>query len=247
MPKFFVEDHQILNEKNLEIQGEDVRHIRDVLRLKKEDEIQVCNLEKGENYLCKILEFREKTVLCEMIQKVESEAEPKNQIVVYQALPKQEKMEWILQKATELGMEALVPVVMSRCIVKLDEKSTHKKVERWQKIVESAAKQSGRDRISNVDMPCAIKELTEKISEFDLFLVAYEKEESHTLKEELKQLKKKQKRIAILIGPEGGITTEEVLMLQENGAKVVTLGKRILRTETVALNMISNILYELEE
>ena len=144
-------------------------------------------------------------------------------------------------------MEALVPVVMSRCIVKLDEKSTHKKVERWQKIVESAAKQSGRDRIPNVDMPCAIKELTEKISEFDVFLVAYEKEESHTLKEELKQLKKKQNRIAILIGPEGGITTEEVLMLQENGAKVVTLGKRILRTETVALNMISNILYELEE
>lgn len=246
MPKFFVENHQVIEEKTIHIFDEDVKHIKNVLRLKIGDIIQVCSFESRKNYLCEITSIQDDKIDCEIKNILESEAEPKNKIDVYQALPKQEKMEWILQKGAELGMEKLIPVVTSRCVVKLDEKDAAKKIARWQKIVESAAKQSGRDMIPKVEKLHTLKMVYEKIKEYDVFLLAYENEQIHTLKQELKELSNKENRIAILIGPEGGLTEEEVLSLKENGAKVITLGKRILRTETASMHMISNILYELE-
>lgn len=246
MPKFFIKQEQMKQDDLLTIGGEDVKHIKDVLRFKKEEIVQVCNTSKRENYECKICQITDQEITCQIVRRIEAEAEPLNEIVVYQALPKQEKMEWILQKATELGMYKMVPIQTKRCIVKFDEKTAYRKVERWQKIIESAAKQSGRDSIPKIELPKTIDKIKEEIEDYDLFLVAYEKEQNQTLKQELKKQKSGQNKIAILIGPEGGLEEEEVEILRKKGAKVITLGKRILRTETVALHMISNILYELE-
>lgn len=245
MPKFFVKSEQIENEV-IHIQGEDVKHIKDVLRLKIGEEIYVGNPEKAENYRCQIVEINPTFVQCNIVEKLASVAEPSIQVTIFQALPKQDKMEWILQKATELGMIGLVPVATKYCVVKLEEKEKRKKQERWQKIVESAAKQSGRDIIPIVAPPVNLVNVIQQVPTFDLFIIAYEKETEHTLKQALQRVENKTAKIGILIGPEGGMAEEEVQSLHEAGATVVTLGKRILRTETVALNILSNILYEFE-
>lgn len=136
---------------------------------------------------------------------------------------------------------------MKRCIVKLDDKTANKKIERWNKIAESAAKQSGRDIIPKVEEVKSISDICSSINNYDILIVAFEGEESNTLKTELKKLTNKENlKIGIVIGPEGGIDIEEVNKLQNAGAKIVTLGKRILRTETAPIAMISNIVYELE-
>ena len=140
-----------------------------------------------------------------------------------------------------------MPVEMVRCVVKLDSKKEGKKIERWQKIAESAAKQSGRDLIPTVEMPIDINNLCEKIKEFDAVILAYEEEKKNTLKNELKKLDgTKDLKIGIIIGPEGGMDKTEVEKLAKAGAKVVTLGKRILRTETASISIMSNIVYEFE-
>ena len=136
---------------------------------------------------------------------------------------------------------------MIRCVVKLDEKDTKKKIERWQKIAEGAAKQSKRDIIPKIENKVKLKDLIDKIKEYDIFIVAYEEEKAKTLKQVLKKLENKNNyKIGILIGPEGGIDSKEIEILKENGAVITTLGKRILRTETAPIAMVSNILYELE-
>ena len=164
-------------------------------------------------------------------------------------------MELIIQKSVELGVYDITPVEMKRCVVKLQEKDKIKKVERWQKISEVAAKQSGRDYIPKVNNCIRLKEILNQRSEYDEIILAYEKEKENTLKQEISQIKQKfnsklkaeELKIGIIIGPEGGIDEEEEKMLRENGIRVITLGNRILRTETVALNMLSIIMYELEE
>ena len=138
---------------------------------------------------------------------------------------------------------------MERCIVKLSGKDEEKKIARWQKISEVAAKQSGRNIIPKIENVKTIKEICQNFEKYDKILVAYEKEEKNILKEELKLLKnqnKKELKIGVLIGPEGGIAKEEIDIFKNHNAKIITLGKRILRTETVALNVLSNIMYELE-
>ena len=156
-------------------------------------------------------------------------------------------MEFVIQKSVELGVYDITPIEMKRCIVKLNEKDKIKKVERWQKISEVAAKQSGRDIIPKINGIINIKKVCELIKDYDIILVAYENETQNSLKEQLKIIKEnKIKKIGIIIGPEGGLEIDDVELLKANGAKVVTLGKRILRTETVALNVLSNIIYELE-
>ena len=135
---------------------------------------------------------------------------------------------------------------MKRCVAKIDEKAKSKKILRWQKISEVAAKQCGRDIIPKINDVVGIKNICNVITEYDIVLLAYENEEENTLKNELLKLKNKNLKIAIIIGPEGGLEKEEVELLKENGAKVITLGKRILRTETVAMVLIGIIMYELE-
>lgn len=253
MPKFFVKNEQI-KENQIEILGEDVNHIVNVLRLQKHDKIVVANLESAVSYKAEILELHKEKVICQIIEKIEETTESNVNVTIFQGLPKADKMEYIIQKTTELGVKKLIPVSMKRCIVKLDEKDKTKKIARWQKIAEVASKQSQRDMIPEIGNIENLKQVCEKIKDFEIFLVAYENEENVTLKRELLELKKRKVKeqieninIAILIGPEGGLEEEEVHNLKELGAKVVSLGKRILRTETAPLAMLSNIMYELEE
>lgn len=244
MRKFFVNSNQVENEK-IYIIGEDVNHIKNVLRLSEGEQLEISD-EKF-LYLCEIQEFEKERILLNIINKNEL-SETNVKITIFQGLPKADKMELIIQKGTELGISKYIPVKLSRCIVKLEGKDEIKKIDRWKKISEMAAKQSGRDLVPDVEHLNSLKEVTEKINSYDLFLVAFEEEKENTLKNELLKLKelKDEYKIAVLVGPEGGLAKEEVEILQKNGAKVITLGNRILRTETVAMYIASTIMYELE-
>lgn len=246
MSKFFVKQNQIENNA-IKVIGEDVNHIANVLRMRKNDEIQLCNQDTGENYLVIITNISKDCVECAIKEKIETTTESNVHITLFQGIPKFEKMELIIQKCTEIGVKNIVPVIMERTVVKLDDKVANKKLERWQKIAEIASKQSMRDCIPNVEKIINIKEIEE--SKFDRVLVAYENEEHNMLKNELNKLKKQEKEynIAIVIGPEGGISEKEIDVLKEKNAVFVSLGKRILRTETAGIVMSGNIIYELEE
>lgn len=250
MPKFFVNSNQIKNEK-ICIIGEDVNHIVNVLRLKIGDEIFVCDKDIGMTYNSKIIEILKENVWCEIKEKLEKTTESTVDVTIFQGLPKADKMEYIIQKSTELGVKTIIPVAMKRCIVKLDKKDETKKIERWQKIAEVASKQSGRDIIPTIESVENINYIKENISQFDLVIIAYEEEKIVTLKDELIKLKdtytKNSKlKVGVVIGPEGGLDKEEVEILKQRGAKVITLGERILRTETASLTILSNIIYEFE-
>lgn len=245
MPKFFIKDNQV-KEDRIVIENEDVNHIKNVLRMKKEDELQVCVIPEGINYKVKI-DFIDKNIVCKIIEKIEETTESNIDITIFQGIPKFEKMELIIQKNTEIGVKKIVPVMMERTVVKLNSKDMSKKIERWNKISEIAAKQSGRDIIPEVSSIIKVNEIPE--DEFDAVFVAYENEKENTLKNELLKLKDKKEKynIAIVIGPEGGISENEITLLEEKKARFVSLGKRILRTETAGIVMASNILYELED
>lgn len=247
MPKFFIKNENILDNKVI-IEGNDYNHIKNVLRKNIEDELNICNSENGINYLCKIKEINEKQIILNIEEEIESTSESNLKITIFQGLPKAEKMELIIQKSTELGVTAIVPTVMKRCVVKIDDKDKSKKIVRWQKIAEVAAKQSGRDKITKIEDFKNIKNICENINDYDAILLAYENERNNSIKDEiqlLKQLDKQEYNIAIIIGPEGGLELEEVQLLQNAGAKVITLGSRILRTETVSLTLSSILMYEL--
>lgn len=252
MSKFFVKTEQI-NNNDIVIIGDDVNHIINVSRMKKTDEIQICNQDTGDNYNAEIVNYSKNEVECKIISKINETTESNVHITLFQGIPKFEKMELIIQKNTEVGIKSIVPVIMERTVVKLDEKIASKKLERWQKIAEIAAKQSMRDIIPQIGNITKLKDID--TTEFDAVLVAYENEEHNMLKTELQKLERKiksnnsseqQYNIAIVIGPEGGISEKELVMLAEKNAKFVSLGKRILRTETAGVVMAGNIIYELE-
>ena len=246
MHKFFVKEDQITNNQIIII-GKDVLHIKDVLRLNVGSKLQICNIINKENFICEICEVLKEKIKCNIIEKINSNQESNIHINIFQGVPKFEKMELIIQKNVELGASEITPVIMKRTVVKLDEKSKIKKIERWQKISETAAKQSKRDIIPKVNDFINIKDIIELANGYDLMLLAYEEEKYNTLKDEIGQLKKDEKlKIGIIIGPEGGLEKEEVDILKRNNIKVVTLGKRILRTETASIAMTSIIMYELE-
>lgn len=252
MPKFFVKENQIKDNK-IYIINEDVNHVKNVLRMKKEDNIRICNEDSGKNYDTKITEIEKDKIICEIINQVDDIIKSNVKITIYQGLPKSDKMEQIIQKNTEIGVVKFVPVIMKRTIIKLEEKDKKKKQERWQKIAEIAAKQSMRDIIPKVDNITNIDNIKNDIKDYDLTLVAYENEKNIKLKDVLIELKRQKEntkieeyKIAIIIGPEGGISEGEIKKLEENGSKIISLGNRILRTETAGIVMSSQIIYELE-
>ena len=247
MRKFFVDNENIKDDKII-ITGQDVNHIKNVLRLSAQEKILICDKSSAKNYVSKIEKIENYLVECSVVEEVQVASEGNVELHIFQGLPKADKMELIIQKGTELGISSFIPVKLSRCIVKLDGKDEVKKQDRWQKISEVAAKQSGRDIVPEVMHLKTLNETINMISEYDLFLVAFEEEKENTLKNELLKLKelKNEYKIACLVGPEGGLTKDEVLKLEENGAKVITLGNRILRTETVAMYIASTVMYELE-
>lgn len=249
MPKFFVAENQIDNNK-ITIIGDDVNHIKNVLRQKSGDKITICDTSKEQDYLCEIDKIEEKSIDCNIIEKLENNTESNVKVTIFQGLPKADKMELVIQKSVELGVYDITPLQMKRCVVKLNEKDKLKKIQRWQKISEVAAKQCGRNIIPKINNIVNVKEVCNLCNEYDIVLIAYENEKENTLKKELKNLKKLDKeeiKVAVIIGPEGGIAPEEIEMFEENGAKIITLGNRILRTETVALSVLSIIMYELEK
>ena len=250
MPKFFIKNEQKSNNKIIII-GQDVKHIKNVLRKKINDKIIVCNSETTRDYICKIKDITDEKIECEIIENIEENVESNVQISIFQGLPKADKMELIIQKSVELGAYDITPVEMQRCIVKLEDKDKIKKIQRWQKISEVAAKQSGRNIIPNIKNIIDLKKVCNLCQNYDIVLVAYENEKENKLKYQIKKIKEKIKsdiKIAILIGPEGGIDEKEIEILKEiDNVKIITLGKRILRTETVALNMLSIVMYELED
>ena len=249
MYKFFVNNEQI-DEDEVIIIGDDVNHIKNVLRLQVEDKIQVCDKNNGVNYRCDILEYKENSVKCKIKDKILETTETKTHIHIFQGLPKADKFEWIIEKCTELGVKEITPVIMKRTVVKFNEKDKVKKVDRWKKIAEVAAKQSKRDKILILNNITNFKNIFENIDDYDIVLVAYENEVKNSLKTILKEVKNNRKnilKVAVLIGPEGGIDSQEIDKCKNNGFLSISLGKTILRTETAPIVVSSNILYELED
>ena len=249
MPRFFVKTNQIIDNK-IYIQGEDIKHIKNVLRKEIGNELEICNNETQKSYICKITNFNVNDIECEIIKTL-NEQESKLNIDIYQGIPKLDKMELIIQKSVELGANAIIPLKLKRCIVKIDSSNENKKIERWQKIAESAAKQCGRNNIPAIKEVHTIQDIINMKHQYDAIIVAYECEKENKLKNILLELKEKFNQnsyinIAVVIGPEGGLDEKEVENLKNESALIVTLGDRILRTETVALNILSIIMYELE-
>ncbi len=241
MHNFFVNNNQITG-NIVSITSKDARHIYSVLRMKKGEKIYISNKDTAEKYLSEIENISKEIIQCTILEKVET-TEPLTEVTLFQGLPKADKMEYIIQKSVELGVHEIVPVEMKNCVVKL--KDPDKKILRWQAISESAAKQSKRNIIPKVTGVLSIKNLLEQLKNFDLVIVAYENEEKTTLKQVLKETRGNNK-IAIIVGPEGGIDKNELDMLVNYGAKAVTLGKRILRTETASIAILSMMIYEFE-
>lgn len=236
MYNFFVNENQKLNDKYV-ITGTDFNHIKNVLRMNVGDTFLVS--ENGVSNLCEIEDFTEDSVVVKIVEKNYNDTNLPIKIFLFQGLPKGDKMELIIQKTVELGVEGIIPVEMNRCVVKLDDKKKKSKVSRWQTISESAAKQSKRNTIPEISDVLTYKQAMEKAKQMDLFLVPYEsKNGMEDTKEALSQIKSGMS-VGILIGPEGGFDEKEVDLAFENGGKVVSLGKRILRTETAAITSVS--------
>lgn len=238
MPKFFTKP-DCIDGNELKIIGEDVSHISKVLRMSAGDNIIVCDGE-GIDYDAVITSISKTEVVAEITGKYVCDAEPTVDVTLYQALPKQGKMEYIIQKTTELGINKIVPVYTKRCVVKPSDKT-----ERWSKVAESAAKQCGRGIIPEVMSTISFTDAIEQMKEYDLALMPYECEEKNGLKKILQS--SSYKTVSIFIGPEGGFDLKEVEAAIGAGVKTVTLGKRILRTETAASAVLPIIMYENDE
>ncbi len=243
MPKFFVLPEKAVNGKCI-IDTEDVAHITRVLRLGIGDSVTVCD-SAGMDYTAEISSIEPGKIVCDIISSKKSDTEPDIELTLYQGIPKGPKMEYIIQRTTELGITRIVPCTMARCVSRLDgEKAERKKVERWQKIAESAAKQSGRGIIPEVCMPVSFKDAVRRMTMADAAFAPYECESTAGIREYLKSLPEKVKTAAFIIGPEGGFDPAEVEILKENGIKTVSLGKRILRTETAGGAVTAVVMYE---
>lgn len=244
MYQFFVEDAQVSPDGAV-IEGSDVNHIRNVLRMRCGEKVRVSS-KSGKNYLCEISEITEDMVRASIIEEYEEDTELPCKIYLFQGLPKSDKMELIIQKAVELGVYEIIPVAMKNCVVKLDDKKAASKVTRWQAIAESAAKQSKRSLIPNVRMPLSYKQAVEAAKELDVKLVPYENERGMQATKEAIEAIKPGESIAIFIGPEGGFDDSEIAMVEAD-LQLVSLGKRILRTETAGMTMLSILVYHLEK
>ena len=245
MYHFFVEPSQICG-KQITITGEDVNHIKNVLRMKPGDELSVSNGIDGRDYRCGIVDFSDDYVNCELRFIKEDGIELPAKVTLFQALPKADKMEFIIQKCVELGVYQIVPVAAHRCVVKLDDKKAESKTVRWQMISESAAKQSKRAVIPEVHTPVSMKEAVRMATAMDVKLIPYELAEGMKHTRELIDGIRSGQSVAVFIGPEGGFEDQEIKDALEAGIEPVTLGRRILRTETAGMTVMSWIMYDLE-
>lgn len=247
MYQFFVEPHQInIDDKSVIIRGGDVNHIKNVLRMKPGEEMTVSNGMDGKEYLCKIQSLDEEQVICELCEVREDSAELPAKVYLFQGLPKGDKMEMIIQKAVELGVYQVIPVATKRCVVKLDDKKAKSKIARWQGIAEAAAKQSKRGIIPQVGEVMSFKNALKEAAEMDIRIIPYELAEGMDQTKKIMEALQPGQNIAIFIGPEGGFEESEIQEALALGIQPVTLGKRILRTETAGMTVLSWIMYQLE-
>ena len=245
MQRFFVEPHQIDRDRHeIRITGNDVNHIVNVLRMKKDEELWISDKEK--EYHCVIENAGEDEVLLHILYVQEPDYELKNRIYLFQGLPKADKMELIIQKAVELGAYRIVPFAAKRSVVKLDQKKAGKKRERWQAIAKGAAEQSKRGIVPQVQDVMSFQEAMNYAKELDVVLVPYELQEGMKATEAVISKIEPGQSVGIFIGPEGGFDESEIEQAKEAGAIPITLGKRILRTETAGLTTLSILMYHLE-
>ena len=238
MPKFFTDKENIFD-NSLYITGEDVEHLSRVYRAKVGYELTVCD-GCGMDYNCCITDIQKDRITADIISQFPSETEPKVKITLFQGLPKQGKMETVIQKTTELGITRIVPTITQRSVVKLAEGDT-KKQQRWQKVALEAAKQSGRGVIPEVTPVMSFEKAVEMASKMQMAIIPYEEEREINLRAVLNP---EIREIGIIVGSEGGFEPEEVKYAIEHNITSVTLGKRILRTETVGTALLPIVLYE---
>ena len=244
MYHFFVSEEQI-NGENAYIEGSDVNHIVNVLRMKPGEEILI-SVRGDWDYLCKIDNIEETKVRLKVLESMEQRELPVN-IILLQGIPKSDKLEMIIQKSVELGVGEIIPVKTKRVVVKIEEKKQATKVNRWNAIAESAAKQSKRSIIPKVHEPMSIDNALEIVKDFGVKLIPYENADGIDKTRKILDNMDKTKNIAVFIGPEGGFEESEVDSIKNSGFEVITLGKRILRTETAGLALLSNIMIRLED
>lgn len=245
MHHFFVEPSQIQGNE-VRITGSDVRHIKNVLRMKAGEELSVSNGMDQKEYRCGIEELGEEEILCRIRFIKEADVELPSKVYLFQGLPKGDKMELIVQKAVELGACEIIPVAARRSVVKLDEKKAKHKIERWQGIAESAAKQSRRKSVPIVKPVMAMKEAIAYAAEMDIRLIPYEMAEGMDRTKKIISALGPGQTIAVFIGPEGGFEEGEIEAARDAGICPITMGKRILRTETAGLAILAWIMYQLE-
>ncbi|HHU70024.1 MAG TPA: 16S rRNA (uracil(1498)-N(3))-methyltransferase [Thermoanaerobacterales bacterium] len=246
MPKFFVPPEHIFESKAL-IEGQEALHIYKTLRLKKGQKIHIFD-GTGIDYFCEIQSIQKNLVEVNILDKYTSYTNPPIDVTIFQCLPKANKMDFIIQKTTELGISTIVPVISDRTVVKIEsEKKLYARVERWKKIALEACKQSNRSYIPNIYKILSFEDCfnTEMITNSQLLIVLWEEEKAKNLKDILRQNKNGLKRVCFFIGPEGGFIKEEVDLIIQRGGIAASLGPRILRTETAAITVLSILMYEL--
>ncbi len=246
MHSFFAE-HKNIGTENIVLEGSVYNHIRNVLRLKAGTEIMISSGDNM-NYLCSITDFSENEIICKIISSHETINELPVKISVFQGLPKGDKMELVVQKAVELGAFSIIPVAMERSVVRLDAKKARAKGERWNTIALNAAQQSKRTFLPEVEEVMTFNEAIKKAEEeFDHIILPYECAEGYAYTREILSGIGKNSKVAIFIGPEGGFDQKEIDLSIKAGARIITLGRRILRTETAALMLLSIFNYIFEE
>ncbi len=245
MDRFFVEKNNINLENNTcIIEGEDVKHISKVLRCKIGEELEVCDNDNNE-YICEITDIDKSTVTLDILEKIDIKRESDLKVKLYQGLPKGPKMEIILQKLTEVGVDEIILVQTKRSVTKVDDKKEDKKIDRWQRIIYEAAKQSKRGKIPKLRGVLSFKEALEEMKNNDFNIIPYENERTKSIKKALKGVNIN--NIGIFVGPEGGFDDSEIQSVESIGGQSVSLGPRILRTETASIVASSIVLYELSD
>lgn len=242
MPRFFIDKNDI-SSNSVTITGEDAKHIIKVLRMREGENITLCDGD-GYDYDAEIVSTDKASLDVKILSKKKNDTEPEIEITLFQGLPKSGKMEYIIQKCTELGINKIIPCIMERCVVKLNSKDDiKKKTQRYQSIALAAAKQSERGIIPTICDAVTFDEAIKSFDDYDFCFIPYENEDGLTLKDILKNANSP-KSIAFIIGPEGGISDREIEAIKEKNIPTVTLGRRILRTETASTAVLSMINYE---
>lgn len=246
MYQFFIQPDSIKEEEIWIADSQDVNHIRNVLRMKKGEKVSLCCEAKGKEYICSIEEIESDIVKAAIIDINGESRELPVKITLFQGLPKSDKMEMIIQKAVELGVYEVIPVSTARAVVKLDAKKEASKQKRWQTIAESAAKQSKRMVIPQIHSVMKFSEAVNYAGELDIRFIPYELAEDMEHTKKLFEQIEPGQSIGIFIGPEGGFTPEEIELAMAHQVQPITLGKRILRTETAGMTVLSILMFLLE-